>query len=629
VSSWSTSAGVISFGEFEADLRSRELRRNGDKLRLPDQAFLVLAVLLERRGELVTREEIHKKLWASDTFVDFDHGLNNAVNRLREVLGDSADSPRFVETLPRRGYRFIAPVKENGAFTIGVPSAIPSLGAPATRKWAKGWPIAAYAACLLFVAAFTFSEMHMLLRSKPARITSLVVLPLENISGDHSQDYFADGMTDTLITDLAGLSSVRVISRTSAMHYKGSHESLPDIARELHVDAVVEGTVSREGNLIRINAQLIDAQSDRHLWAHEYKSDLRDVLQLQSELAATISEEVAGRLTHKEQSRWAVKPRQVVPEAYDAYLKGEYFLDRWTGQGFDRAKSYFEHSIQLDPGFADGYAGLAEYYELTAFLGVVPPKEAWLKSEELLLKALEMDNTSSKAHCELGMLKLQFRCDRAAAEKELNYALELNPGDMRALDYHSYYLLEIGRTDEAISEKRRVLDHDPVALITNADFGLYLGQAGRTDEAIAQFQKTLELDPNYAAAHMRLGSAYARKQEYSQAVVEMQKGISLDKIPARLTALGEVYARWGKRKEALDMIRQLEQMSKERYVAPSAIALIYARLGDKKHALTWLEKAKPEDDPKISNSAFDSLRSEERFRTLEARLEQNPSCPTF
>ena len=628
MSSWSTSAAVISFGEFEADLRSRELRRNGEKLRLPDQAFFVLAVLLERPGELVTREEIQKRLWPSDTFVDFSHGLNNAVNRLREVLGDSADSPCFVETLPRRGYRFIAPLRENGLSTIAVSLAMPSSVAPATRMWAKPWMIAAYAACLLFSAVFTVTTMRVRWKGNSARITSIVVLPLENISGDPSQDYFADGMTDTLITDLAGLSSVRVISRTSAMHYKGSHKALPDIARELHVDAVVEGTVSRAGNLIRINAQLIDAKSDRHLWAHEYKSDLKDVLQLQSELAATISGEVAGRITHKEQSRRAVKPHQVLPEAYDAYLKGEYFLDRWTGLGFDKAKSYFERSIQLDPGFADGYAGLAEYYELAAFLSVIRPREAWLKSEELLLKALEMDSSSSKAHCELGMLKLQFRCDRAAAEKELNYALELNPGDMRALDYHSYYLLEIGRTGEAISEKQRVLEHDPVAVITNADFGLYLVQAGRTDEAIAQFQKTLELDPNYAAAHMRLGSAYARKQQYSQAIIEMQRGISLDKIPARLTSLGELYARCGKRKEALEMIRQLEQMSKQRYVAPAAIASIYARLGDKNEALSWLEKGKPEDDPKVSDSAFESLRSEERFKALEARLKPNPACPT-
>jgi tetratricopeptide (TPR) repeat protein len=262
-------------------------------------------------------------------------------------------------------------------------------------------------------------------------------------------------------------------------------------------------------------------------------------------------------------------------------------------------------------------------------MGIVPPREAWFKAEDLLRKALEMDNNSSKAHTLLGMLKLQFRCDRAAAEKELNHALDLNPGDMRALDYHSYYLLEIGRTQEAIAEKRRVLEHDPLAVITNADLGVYLLRAGRTDEAIVQLEKTLDLDPNYAATHMRLGLAYAEKQQYSQAVSEMQKAISLDKTPDRLAELGEAYARWGKRREALDTIRQLQQMSKHSYVPPSTIALIYARLGEKRAAIGWLEKAKPEDDPKISDPGFESLRSEPRFKTLEARLRANPSCPAF
>jgi tetratricopeptide (TPR) repeat protein len=240
-----------------------------------------------------------------------------------------------------------------------------------------------------------------------------------------------------------------------------------------------------------------------------------------------------------------------------------------------------------------------------------------------------MDNTSSKAHSQFGMLKLYFRCDRASAENELNRALELNPGDMRALDYHSYYLLEIGRTDEAIAEKRKVLEHDPLRVITNAELGLYLLLAGRTDEAIAQLQKALELDPNYAAAHARLGSAYAEKKQYSEAVIESQKAISLDNTPARVAQLGEAYARWGKRQEALGTIDQLQQMSKQSYVPPNMIALIYARLGENKTAVDWLEKAKPEDDPKISDPGFENLRSDPRFSTLEARIRPNPSCPAF
>jgi TolB-like protein/Flp pilus assembly protein TadD len=411
------------------------------------------------------------------------------------------------------------------------------------------------------------------------RIQSLAVLPLENISGDPGQEYFVDGMTDTLITNLAGLKSVRVISRTSAMHYKGSRKALPEIARELDVDAVVEGTVLKVGDRVRISAQLIDAAKDQHLWARQYDGDLQDVLQLQSDLASAIAREVAGKLDPQQESHLAAKSRRLNPQAYDAYLKGEYFLDRWTAEGFGKAKTYFEQSIELDPSYGDGYAGLAEYYGTVAFIGIVPPREAWLKAEGLLAKALELDDSSSKAHSLLGMLKLQVRCDRAAAEQELNRALQLNPADMRALDYHSYFLLETGRTDEAIAEKRRVLEHDPLRVISNAELGLYFLDAGRTDEAIAQLQNTLELDPNYAAAHMRLGMAYSRKQQYEQAIVEMQKATSLDRKPARLGHLGEIYALSGQRNEALEMLRQLKEMSKQEYVPPGLSALIYARLG--------------------------------------------------
>jgi tetratricopeptide (TPR) repeat protein len=310
----------------------------------------------------------------------------------------------------------------------------------------------------------------------------------------------------------------------------------------------------------------------------------------------------------------------VNPQAYEAYLKGKYFLDKWTGEGFEKAKVYFQQSIDLDPGYPEGYMGLAEYYGTVAFMGMVPSREAWLKAETLLAKSLEMDNSSSDTHALLGMIKLQFRCDRAAAEKELNLALELNPGDMGALDWHSYYLLEIGSKDEAIAEKKRVLEHDPLSVRTNAELGLYFLDSGRIDEAIAQLQKTLELDPNYAAAHMRLGAAYEEKEEYGQAVIEIQKAISLDKKPVRLAQLGELYARWGKRQEASETIGQLQEMSKQRYVAPTMIALIYSRLGQNEAAIAWLEKANPDDDPKISNAAFDTLRSDPRFKILEARL---------
>jgi tetratricopeptide (TPR) repeat protein len=436
-------------------------------------------------------------------------------------------------------------------------------------------------------------------------------------------------MTDALIMNLGKFGALRVISRTSSMHYKGTHKSLLEIGQELNIDAVVEGTFAKAGDRLRINVQLVDAHTDQHLWAREYDREVKNIFQLQDDLASAITLELAGELTPNEQSRLTGKSRQVHPQAYEAYLKGVYFLDKWTDEGFGKAKDYFAKAVELDPSYAEGYAGLGEYYSIAAFTGTVPPREAWVKAEKLLTRALEMDNTSSKAHSLLGMLKLQFRCDQAAAEKELNHALQLNPGDMRALDYHSYYLLEIGRTDEAIAEKRRVLENDPLRVITNAELGDYLWQAGRIDEAIAQFQNALEIDGNNPGAHRRLGMAYAQKQQYSQAVAELQKALSLDRKPERLALLGEVYARWGKRQEALDTIRELQRISKKRYVAPNLTAVIYSRLGEKNAAIAWLQKANPEDDPKISDPGFDSLRSVPRFNVLESRLRPNPSCPAL
>ena len=502
-----------------------------------------------------------------------------------------------------------------------------------TRKTLMGRALVAMAFSIVLFVFMRLVRVRQFVFGEPSTgvtrtIKSLAVLPLENLTGDSSQEYFVDGMTEALITNLTKVGSLRVISRTSAMHYKGTRKPLREIAGELNVAAVVEGSVFHSGDRVRISAKLVDATNDRNLWARNYDDrEVRDVLQLQNELANAVAQEVAGRLTPNEESRFSTKPRQVNPEAYDAYLRGEYFLDKWTVEGFAKAKDYFTQSINLDPSYADGYTGLAEYYGTVAFMDVVPPREAWLKAEGLIAKALKMDNNSSRAHALLGMIKLQFRCDRPAAEKELNLALELNPGDMRALDYHSYFLLETGRTYEAIAEKNKVLKHDPLSVITNAELGGYFLDTRRPDEAIAQLQKTLELDPNYAAAHMRLGIAYENKKQYGQAVMEIRKAILLDRKPDRLAHLGELYARTGRRQEALEMIGELEQMSKERYGSPMLIALVYARLHLNDAAIAWLEKAKPDDNPRISEPVFDTLRSDPRFKILEARLKPEQPCP--
>ena len=642
------------FGDFVADFETFELRKYGTRLKLQHQPFQVLRLLLQHPGQVVTREQLCTELWAGTTFVDFDAGLNAAIRRLRDVLCDSADQPRYIETLPRHGYRFMAPVEilaEKQAVTLTdvtavaqsppeemtTPDPMRGLRVPAElmlkprRNW---WIRSALPVCVLIatlgLAAFTLRSKVLARRPLNAGIYSIAVLPLQNLSGDPAQEYFADGMTDALITNLAQNNSLRVISSTSSMHYKGAHKGVSDIGNELNVGLVLEGSVIRSGNHVRVNAQLVDASRDQHIWARQYDRELQDVLQLQSELASAVAQEITGKLTGLQQVPSANRTRKVNPQAYEAYLKGEYFLDRWSEQGFEKSKTYFQQAIDLDPSYADAYAGLAEYYGIVAFTASAPPREAWLKSEELLLHSLSMDYYSVKAHTYLGMLKLYFRCDPAAAKKELDYALQLNPGEMRALDYHSYYLLQLGDTDEAIAEKQRVLEHSPLSIITNAELGLYLLIAKRTDEAIVRLQKTLELDANYPAAHMRLGWAYKDKKQFAQAALEMQKAIALDKQPMRLVQLGEVYALWGRKEEALQTIAELREMSEQqRYVAPTMIALVYARLGDKVAALQWLKKANPDDDPKISDAAFETLRSEPQFKALEDRLKPNSSCPAF
>ena len=460
-------------------------------------------------------------------------------------------------------------------------------------------------------------------------IRSLAVLPFGNLTGDPAQDYLVEGMSDALITDLSKLTSLRVISRTSSMQFKGTHKALPEVARELNVDAAVLGSVTRSGNRIRVNAKLVEAASGQNLWVQDYDRDESGVLKLQNDLAAAVAREVAGKLTGKDQSRMAEGPQSLNPQAYESYLKAEYFSSKETDEGFEKAIEYYRKAIDLDPSFAAAYLGLGGTYSFMAYQRRLNYAEGSLKAENLLAKSLELDPNSSLAHALSGMIKFQFRCDRPGAEKELNRALELNPNDMAALDYHSYYLLEMGRTDEAITEKRRVLEHDPVAVGTSSELGLYYLTAGRNDEAIEQLQKTLELDPNYPSALTRLGRAYANKGEYDQAVKYIKKAIAVDNTPGRLVQLGDVYARWGKTQEALDVIQELTSVSNKRYVSPSLIAGIYARLGEKGLALLWLERAKKQDRPELSDPDFDSLRSDPEFKVIEARLKPDKSCPDF
>ena len=633
--------GRLRFAVFEVDLRAGELRKHGLRIRLQEQPFQVLAMLLEHPGEVVTREDLQKRLWPADTFVDFDHGLNKAINKIRDALSDSAESPRFVETVARRGYRFLAEVKvadvglaEDPAriserITPSAPPPAPAngsaiLGRSAPRKFslpALAWKLP-LVALLLLAASLAAWKVYSSNRPSPV-IRSLAVLPLENLSSDAAQDYFADGMTDELISDLGQISALRVISRTSVMVYKRARKPLPQIARELNVDAIVEGTVLRSGDRVRITAQLIDASADRHLWSQSYEGELRDTLALQNQVAKAIAGEIRINLNPHEQA--ALRSARVVnPQAYESYLKGRYFWNKRTADGLKVALAYFQQAIDEDPKYAPAYSGLADTYALLADweYAVMTPKEALPKAKAAAVKALELNNSLGEAHNSLAFCLDVFDWDLDAAGKEFRRAIELNPGYATAHHWYASHLMLLGRYDEALAEMRKAQSLDPLSLIINADLAEALVIAHAYDDSIRQSRKTIELDPNFALAHTQLGQAYLQKHMPAEAVSELQKAVQLsDGGPACIAGLARAYIASGKKAEALKLLDLLKKRADPGFSGAPDIAVIYASLGDADQAMQWLEKGYAErfNPSVLLRPGFDPLRADPRFVDLLRR----------
>jgi len=630
--------GHFRFGVFELDLRAGELRKHGLRVRLQEQPFQILVMLLDHPGEVVTREELQKKLWPADTFVDFDHGLNKAINKIREALGDSAESPRFVETVARRGYRFLVEVKLADAAPLPN-SALATQPSPATeigdrpplagnlpaRKSLLPLPALKISvfALLLLTAALAIWKFHSSNRPSPA-IRSLAVLPLESLSSDASQDYFADGMTDELIADLGQISALRVISRTSVMVYKHARKPLPQIARELNVDAVVEGTVLRSGDRVRITAQLIEASSDKHLWSQSYEGELRDTLALQNQVARAIAEQIRINVNPQEQA--ALKNVKVVnPRAYESYLKGRFFWNKRTADGLKVALAYFNQAIDEDPNYAQAYSGLADTYALLGDwqYAVMTPKEALPKAKAAAIKALELDTALGEAHNSLAFCLDGYDWDFDSAGKEFRRAIELNPGYATAHHWYAWHLSLLGRYDEAIAEMKKAENLDPLSLIINADLAELLVLAHLSDESIQQSRKTIEMDSNFAFAHNQLAQAFLQKHLNEEAVAELQKALQLSPgSPTIMANLARGYVASGKRGEALKLLNDLKKRSNSTYSHGSEIAVIYAALGDTDQAMNCLEKSYQErfNPGVLLRPGFDPLRSDPRFQALVRRI---------
>jgi TolB-like protein/DNA-binding winged helix-turn-helix (wHTH) protein/Flp pilus assembly protein TadD len=631
---------VLRFGTYEVSFQSGEVRKAGLRIRVQQQPLKLLEILLEHPGQVITREELRSRVWPDESFGDFDQALNIAIGKVRSALGDSAENPRFIETLPKRGYRFIADVTivdADARLKRQEPAAgdqpatdpgdkIPDAGlavGPNRRVWATRWVIGVLA---LVIASLSILSVWRFRSRAPAStgIRSIAVLPLENLSGDASQNYFADGMTDELITDLAQISALRVISRTSVMVYKGARKPLPQIARELNVDAVVEGTVLRSGDQVRITAQLIEASTDKHIWSQSYEGELRDTLALQNRVAGAIADQIRINLTPREQA--ALKNVKVVnPDAYESYLKGRYFWNKRTADGLKVALAYFKQAIDEDPKYAQAYSGLADTYALLGDwqYAVMTPKEAFPKAKAAAIKALELDSTLGEAHNSLAFVLEGFDWDFDSAGKEFQRAIELNPGYATAHHWYAWHLSLVGRFDEAIAEMRKAENLDPLSLIINADLAELLGLAHSYDESIRQSRKTIEMDPNFALAHNQLAQAYLQKQMYDEAVAELQEAVKLSGGgPTCIANLARAYVASGKRKEAVKLLSDLKRRSNPGYSNAAEIAMIYASLGDTDQAMNWLEKGYEErfNPGVLLRPGFDPLRSDSRFQNLVHRI---------
>jgi TolB-like protein/DNA-binding winged helix-turn-helix (wHTH) protein/Tfp pilus assembly protein PilF len=616
----------VRFGVFEIDLHEGELLKNGLKVRLQEQPFQVLAMLLSRPGRVVTREELSRTLWPADTFVDFDAGLNTVIKRLRDTLDDPADRPRYIETVPRKGYRFIGSVEGNPSLdAASIPFDGPSKRESLVfRRSIVVLLILSAVAAVFAIGVWYYS--HSVQGHSGPHAASLAVLPFENLSGNLSEEYFVDGMTDELITSLAKVSSLRVISRTSAMRYKGTREPLRQIARELNVDAIVEGSVVRSGNQLRVTAQLIDARTDRHIWADSYAQKLGNVVSLQNQIATAITGQIQAKLTPEERQRLA-RAGPVNPEAHEAYLKGRYFWNRRTEKDLEKAIQYFEEAIQKDPNYAPAYVGMADaHMVLGSFaLNARRPDEVFPKAEIEARKALELDETLAEAHGALGSIRTLYDWDRQATEREYKRALELNPNYATGHQWYGLYLSQIGVHDEAIAETRRALQLDPLSVGISSALGLRLYFARRYEQAIKQFADALELDSNHALAHLWLGQTFEQKGNHKEAIIEIQKAVTLSQgSPLFVAELGRAYGLAGQRNEALKVLDELHKLSKDHYVSAYDQVIVYLGLGEKEQAFAWLQKAVQERSPMLVNlkvdPALDPLRSDARFHTILLRV---------
>jgi TolB-like protein/DNA-binding winged helix-turn-helix (wHTH) protein len=634
---------LVRFDRFELDLRAGELRKGGIRIRLQEQPLQVLQALLEKPGELVTCEELQKRIWPADTFVDFDHGLHAAVNRLRTALSDSAERPRYVETVSRRGYRFIGKVD-----TFDEPAPAPyqtnhdPKPKPKRRVWNSWTGMLGGFMAAIVIAAGLFAGNVYGLRDwllGPPRLQSfhsLAVIPLDNLSGDPKEDPFVDGMTEELITQLSRLGNLKVISRTSIMQYTGTKKSLRQIAAELNVDAVIEGAVQLAGNRVRITAQLVNGATDQHIWAETYDRELSNVLIMQSEVAGDIAKQIDLELTPQQQLRLKSSAHPVNPEAYQAYLLGRWYWNMRTGEGLAKAGQYFADAIHKDPNFALAYSGQADYFAYLTVLGgpeIMKPVDAMSRARTAAAKALQLDESLAEAHASMGNILHNYDWNWTAAEGEYKRAIELNPNYAMAHHLYAHLLIETGRTQESLEEAHRALELDPYSPFINNGLARQYYLSRQYDKAAEQCLIGLQITPSYFPARIQLALAYEQTGKLPQAISELEQAAGLEAggipantaqpavdVPVVHALLGHAYAISGRKAAALKELSKLQAAAAKRYIPPSYFALLSMGLGDNKQALTWLQRAYKDRSEHMLylglEPLVDPLRSDPRFVSL-------------
>jgi TolB-like protein/DNA-binding winged helix-turn-helix (wHTH) protein/Tfp pilus assembly protein PilF len=601
----------LRFGPYEADLNSGELRKHGLKVRLQAQPFLLLALLLQRPGELVSREEVCQVLWSADTFVDFDHGLGTAVNKIREALNDSVTDPRFIETIPRRGYRFISAVTVVDGIPVA-PSGLEEI-INSKHRYKTFYQLAVLCSVVVLVLTAlllllpTWRERLASKFSRQPAVDSIAVLPLLNLSGDPAQQFFADGMTEELITSLAQIGSLRIISRTSAMAYLGTRKPSAQIARELGVDALVEGSVLRSGDKVRITAQLILGASDRHLWAHSYDREMKDVLTLQNDVAREISQSIFLRLTPQERAQLS-RPRPISSEVALLYFQGSYFLSKLEAI---RSKEIFEHATQLDPNSAESWAGLADALHTMAVQG---DYQSFPRAEDAAKKALDIDNSQAQALMVLGMVSFLYDWNPAAADIYFRRSIAARPSYAMAHALYGNMLAHRGKFDEAIQQAKLASAYDPVSILTNSMAWHPYFCARRYDEALRIMTSAVELDPTSGPENWRLARTWEKKGNFIKAI----ESSSSEDAPK----LRDAFITGGERRY---WQRKVELLLGERSVAErygfSEIARCYMHLGESEKAIQTLEKGYEMRDPFLifwlpTHEEFDALRPDGRFQKM-------------